>query len=244
LTAPVGAAVAVVVAVAWYVTWATSDFGMTVLGVTPMEWPAAQLAAFFAITVVMMVAMMLPSALPMILAYAGMTRMDAGRPTRPTDVLGTVLFVVPYFFVWGAFGVAALLGAKVVGLAGVMSGPLAFAPAVVLLAAGGWQATRTKEVCLNHCQSPMGFVMHHWRSGRLGAVRMGVRHASYCIGCCWLFMVVLVVAGAMSLFWMGTLAVAIFAEKVGTRPRATSLAIGVLLLSLGGPFAFRAALGT
>lgn len=243
LTAPMAVLVGLVVVVAWYVTWISSEvLGMGRMGVG-FAPGAPELAAFTALLVVMMVAMMLPSALPMILAYRGITRLEAGRPTRPADDVGTALFVLPYFAVWGAFGVVALLGLVALGLLGSLSGPLVFLPATVLLVAGAYQATRTKEVCLAHCQSPMGFVMHHWRSGRAGAARMGLRHSLYCIGCCWLFILVLFVAGAMSLVWMGALSLAIFAEKVGTRPRATSLAIGALLVFLGVLFAIQTALG-
>jgi len=233
LTVPIALAVAVVAVAAWYVTWSTSDLSMSLLAM-PMGLPgAAELALFFAILVVMMVAMMLPAALPMILAFHGLTRLEAGRPTKPADPVATALFVAPYFLVWGAFGLAALLGIAALGLMGPLTGALALVPAAVLFAAGAWQVTRTKEVCLTHCQSPMGFVLHHWRSGRAGAFRMGLRHAAYCIGCCWLFMLVLFVAGAMSLLWMAALSVAIFAEKVGPRSALVPRAIGVLLVVLG-----------
>jgi len=241
LSAPVAALVAIVVAAAWYVTWATSDFAMAF--VDPMATPAeVDVAMFFALLVVMMIAMMLPSALPMILAYRGLTRLEAGRPVQPADNLGTALFVAPYFLVWGAFGIAALLGLVALGFIDPMGGPLALASSVVLVAAGVYQATRAKEVCLIRCQSPMSFVMQHWRSGRTGAVRMGLRHAAYCIGCCWLFMIVLFVAGAMSLVWMGVLSVAIFVEKMTARPRPVSLTIGGLLIGLGVLLAVQALL--
>ncbi|MGQ0796560.1 MAG: DUF2182 domain-containing protein [Methanobacteriota archaeon] len=240
LTAPMALLVAIVVAVAWYVAWASADsLAMGAVGMG-LDLGPPGIVAFYGLLVVMMVAMMLPSALPMILAYRAITRLEAGRPTRPPDNPGTALFVLPYFLLWGAFSVVALLGLVALGLVGPFVGSIAFVPAAVLLAAGAYQATRTKEVCLAHCQSPMSFVMQHWRSGRAGAARMGVRHAMYCIGCCWLFMLVLFVAGAMSLVWMGALSLAIFAEKVGTRPRATSFAIGAILLALGGVLAVRA----
>jgi len=194
---------------------------------------STDLVLFFALLVVMMVAMMLPSALPMILAYRGMTRLEAGRPTKPADDAATALFIAPYFLVWGAFGVAALLALSGLGLIGAMTAPLAFASSVTLVAAGLWQVTRTKEVCLTHCTSPMSFVLHHWRSGRSGAVRMGFRHSLYCIGCCWLFMLVLFVSGSMSLLWMGGLSVVIFAEKLGVRPLLLPRVIGGLLVALG-----------
>lgn len=239
LTAPVAVAVAVVTIAAWYVTWASSDLTMILL--VPGMLGATDLALFFAILVVMMVAMMLPSALPMIVSYHGLTRLEAGRPTKPADSLASAAFTIPYFLVWGAFAVAALLGIAALGIMGPMDGYLLYVPAATLLAAGLWQVTRTKEICLSHCQSPTMFVLHHWRSGRVGALRMGSRHAMYCIGCCWLFMVVLFVAGAMSLPWMAAISVAIFVEKAGVQPTLTPRIIGVLLVAVGVVFALRAA---
>ncbi len=239
---PVGAAVAVVVAAAWYVTWASAGVFMGLLA--PSVLGLTDLALFFALLVVMMVAMMLPSALPMILAYRGMTRLEAGRPTNPADDAATALFVAPYFLVWGGFGVLALMALIALGLIGSMRGSLVFASAAILVAAGLWQVTRTKEVCLTHCTSPMSFVMHRWRSGRIGAMRMGFRHALYCIGCCWLFMLVLFISGSMSLLWMGGLSVVIFAEKLGVRTALFSRAIGVLLVAFGGLTAAAAILAT
>ena len=231
LTVPVAAAVALAVGAAWYATWTSADI-LTAL-TAPSLLRSTDLVLFFALLVVMMVAMMLPSALPMIVAFRGMTRLEAGRPTKPADDAATALFIAPYFLVWGAFGVAALLALSALGLMGPMKGPLVFASAVTLVGAGLWQVTRTKEVCLTHCTSPMSFVLHHWRSGRSGAVRMGFRHSLYCIGCCWLFMLVLFVSGSMSLLWMGGLSIVIFAEKLGVRTTLFSRAIGVLLVALG-----------
>ncbi|MCI4371562.1 MAG: DUF2182 domain-containing protein [Thermoplasmata archaeon] len=232
LTIPVGLVVVAVAALAWYVTWAT--FGTMMMLTSPVVLGSTDLVVFFALIVVMMVAMMLPSALPMALAYHGLTRLENGRPTKPADTPATIAFLIPYFVVWSLFGVAALLGLAALGLMGSMlMGPALFIPAGVLVAAGLWQVTRTKEVCLKHCVSPMGFVLHHWRSGRLGAMRMGFRHSLYCIGCCWLFMMVLFVAGSMSLSWMAGLAVVIFGEKLGIKTLLFSRAIGVLLVALG-----------
>src|SRR5437899_11494876 len=118
LTIPVGLGVAALVAVAWYVTWTSSDRAMAVMA--PATFGSTDLALFFALIVVMMVAMMLPSALPMTLAYHGITRLEDGRPTKPADVLGTVAFLIPYFVIWGLFGVAALLGLMAFGLIGSM----------------------------------------------------------------------------------------------------------------------------
>src|SRR5437870_5088065 len=238
LTVPVAAAVALAVGAAWYATWTSADVLMALTA--PSLFRSTDLVLFFALLVVMMVAMMLPSALPMIVAYRGMTRLKAGRPTKPADDAATALFIAPYFLVWGAFGVAALLALSALGLPGALTGPLALPSAVTLVAAGLWQVTRTKEVCLTHCTSPMSFVLHHWRSGRSGAVRMGFRHSMYCIGCCWLFMLVLFVSGSMSLLWLGGLSVVIFAEKLGVRTIVFSRVIGVLLVALGALAGFGA----
>src|SRR5438552_18798944 len=119
------------------------------------------------------------------------------------------------------------------GLVGSMlTGPGLLLSAAALLAAGVWQVTRTKEICLSHCTSPMSFVMRHWRSGRIGAIRMGLRHSLYCIGCCWLFMLVLFISGSMSLLWMGGISVVILTEKLGVRTEFFSRVIGVLLVGL------------
>jgi len=242
LTVPVALIVAATVAAAWYVTWSTADASMALFASPGMDVTGIGFA--FALLVVMMVAMMLPSALPMILAYHGITRLEAGRPVRPADRVATAIFGSAYFVVWGLFALAALFGLMAFGLmdsmAGSMDGTFVLVSAVVLLAAGAWQVTRTKEVCLAHCQSPMGFALNHWRGGRLGAWRMGVRHAAYCIGCCWLFMLVLFVSGAMSLLWMGAISVAIFVEKLGWRPSLVSRGIGVVLVAVGVLFAVQA----
>jgi predicted metal-binding membrane protein len=239
LTIPVGLAVAVIVVLAWYVTWVSSDLAMMLI--SQVRIGSIDLALFFALIVVMMIAMMLPSALPMALAHHGLTRLESGGPTKPADTVATIAFLVPYFIVWALFGVAALLGLIALGLIGFMlMGPAILVSAATLIAAGLWQVTRTKEVCLSHCTSPMGFVLQHWRSGRIGAMRMGFRHSMYCIGCCWLFMLVLFISGSMSLAWMGGLSVAIFVEKLGVRQVLFTRAIGIALVGIGVLVAARA----
>src|SRR5712691_1615699 len=137
VTFPVAVAVAVVVAAAWYATWSSADFLMALM--TPSTLAPKEVALFFALLVVMMVAMMLPSALPMILAYRGLTRLEAGRVVKPPDVLGTFAFVVPYILVWGAFGVAALFALIALGALRPWTGAFVLVPAATLIAAGAWQ---------------------------------------------------------------------------------------------------------
>ena len=240
LAPPVVLLVAVLVAAAWYVTWATSGLSMSLLALGS-PGPVELLLAF-ALFAVMMVAMMLPSALPMVLTYHGMTRLEAGRPTRPADGTATALFASSYFVVWGLFTVAAWLGLTAIGVLGSPEGPFVLVPSLTLFATGAYQITRTKEACLRHCQSPLGFVMNHWKNGRLGAWRMGLQHALYCVGCCWLFMVALFVAGAMSLLWMGAISLVILVEKIGWRPRLVTRAVGVVFVAAGAVLAVPALL--
>lgn len=177
----------------------------------------------------------------MVLAYRAITRLEHGEVVRPPDPGGTLFFASAYFVVWGLVSLATLVSLVALWLFDPMGGPIVLAGAVVLIAAGVYQVTRAKAVCLTHCQSPVGFVMNHWRSGQRGAWRMGVHHAAYCIGCCWLFMTVVFVAGAMSLVWMGAISLVIFVEMVGWRPRLVTRAIGVLLVVAGAFSAFQAA---
>ncbi|HTD82082.1 MAG TPA: DUF2182 domain-containing protein [Thermoplasmata archaeon] len=232
VTVSVACLVAIFVSIAWYVTFSTSTFTMSFLMVGAPTQPL-ELALFFGLTTTMMVAMMLPAALPMIVAFHGMTRLEGGRPVKPADTVATAMFVAPYFLVWGAFGVLALVALVAVGVLGPTTGALAIAPAATLVVAGVYQLTRPKEVCLANCQSPMSFIMRHWRSGRTAAVRMGLHHAAYCLGCCWLFMLVLFIAGSMSLVWMAALSAVIFVEKVSTKRVAVARGIGALLIVLG-----------
>src|SRR2546427_3680127 len=182
VTVPVAGLVAVLVAIGWYVTFSTSTLTMSFLMMGTPTQPL-ELALFFGLTTTMMVAMMLPAALPMIVAFHGMTRLEGGRPVKPADTVATAMFVAPYFLVWGAFGILALVALVALGLIGTMTGALAIAPAATLVVAGVYQLTRPKEVCLAHCQSPMSFVMRNWRSGRPTAAQTGLRHTAYCPRC-------------------------------------------------------------
>jgi len=174
------------------------------------SWPL-----FAATWVAMMVAMMFPAAAPMVLLYGRMRRQD------PASV---ALFTGSYIALWFAFGaVAYLLSAAVESLAsgsewvsmnwGRVGGGL-------LVLAGVYQLTGLKDVCLRHCRSPLAFVMSHWRAGRAGAVRMGLTHGLYCMGCCWLLFLVLIPLGIMNVAAMAAIAALVFVEKVAPWGRA------------------------
>ena len=187
---------------------------------------------YLGIWVTMMAAMMLPSALPMVLLFSKAASGSARRPG-----LRTALFVVGYLIAWAAFGVVAYLLFRLVRgldpsfLAWDRAGPEVTGAAIAL--AGVYQLTPVKRVCLRHCRTPLSFLMHHWRGGSLGAMRMGIVHGGWCIGCCWALMVVLFAVGVMSITWMVVVAAIVFAEKVLPVGERVAQALAVVLVAFG-----------
>jgi predicted metal-binding membrane protein len=189
---------------------------------------------FAGIWVTMMAAMMLPSVAPMVLLFARISRerRGQGRAFVPTWV-----FLAGYLGAWTAYGVAAYGLFRLVtafgtdSLAWNRAGPYVTGGAIA--AAGLYQLTPLKEVCLRHCRGPMHYVLHGWRDGRLGALRMGAEHGLFCVGCCWGLMVALFALGVMSLFWMAVVAAVIFVEKVLPYGLRLSRGFALALVALG-----------
>ena len=197
-------------------------------------WSFAGLLVFVTVWTIMMVAMMLPAAVPMILIFA------AAQARRDRHVaVPTWIFVIGYIVVWAAAG----LGAYVLDQAftellrsHALIDPGTWAPlalGITLILAGLYQFTPLKHVCLRQCRSPWGFVAQYWREGRTGAVNMGVRHGLYCLGCCWALFAVLTAVGMMSIAWMLSLTLVVFAEKVFPYGLRISAAVGVALIAIG-----------
>ncbi|MGH8734119.1 MAG: DUF2182 domain-containing protein [Burkholderiales bacterium] len=172
----------------------------------------------------MMAVMMLPSAAPMIRVFR-LVAADAPNPS-----LRMALFVMGYLLVWAAVGIPAWgLGVLLMDL----GAPVAQVTAVTLIAAGVYQLTPLKDVCLRACRTPMDFLVTHWYPGSLGAVRLGVEHGLYCVGCCWGLMAAFVLVGAMSLSWLAAVAALVFAEKVLPRGALVGRAAGFALIAAG-----------
>jgi predicted metal-binding membrane protein len=165
---------------------------------------------------VMMAATMLPSASPLVVLYA-----------RRSNTVDSVLLAAGYLLTWGAVGAAAYM------LDMRLPEPGDAAVGMVLVAAGAYQLTPLKAACLRRCRSPVDFLVSHWRSGPLGALRMGLEHGAFCIGCCWALMVVLVVAGSMSLGWVVAIALAVAAEKLLPAGEWLGRAGGIALVAAG-----------
>jgi predicted metal-binding membrane protein len=222
------AALAMVVAIAWVWVVVGAGTGMSTIGMTrrsgmpqgtsmimePAVWNLGYAGLMFAMWWVMMVAMMLPSATPMLLLFARVNRQQRARerPYVPTGV-----FAAGYLLAWGGFSVLATALQWALEQAGLLS-PMMVTTSYwlgggILLAAGLWQLTPIKGVCLRHCRSPLGFLMQGWRPGRVGALRMGLEHGTFCLGCCWFLMGLLFFGGIMNLFWIAGLAGFVLLEK-------------------------------
>ena len=209
-----------------------SDLGGVVarlMAPMPTEWVDAWLT--FMMWAVMMVAMMLPSASPMILMYARIAR---GR--EHASARCTWLFALGYVVVWTAFSAAATAGQFALQHASIISSAAIATPiagTAILIATGIYQLTPLKQACLGHCQSPVAFFMTRWRDGALGALRLGVEHGALCVGCCWMLMALLFVAGVMNLAWVAAISAFVLLEKLTPYPRAMANIAGALLI-IGG----------
>ena len=170
---------------------------------TPLADPLAFLVAW----IVMMAAMMLPSSAPMFLLF----RVSAGDGTH--GELRTLAFGAGYLLVWAVVGAIVLVAQRVLDVL-VSPDMRPYGVAAVLLAAGAYQFTPLMATCLRACQTPADFLVRHWRGGTVGALRLGVDHGLYCLGCCWALMAVLVAAGGMGLAWVVLIALIVLVEKL------------------------------
>jgi len=210
---------------------ATDDMAGMDMAMTPT---VIEGLAFVAAWAVMMAAMMLPSALPMIGLYAATQRNVASSGGKAARI---GLFTLVYLGLWALTGVPIYFAS--VGLSAISAHALANGIAGVLVVAGIFQLSPLKQVCLRHCRSPLGFLFGHWREGWRGGLEMGWAHALYCLGCCWALMVVLVAAGAMGLPWVLLIAAVVAAEKLLPRGEWVARVIGVALVLLGVAVAVR-----
>lgn len=222
--------------------WAYTAYLAETMGRMDMEmvmphmqaWGAVDLVLLLIMWAVMMVAMMVPSAAPMILMFARINRRrrDRGDPFVPTAV-----FLLGYLLVWTGFSVLATAAQWGLHAAALLSPAMASANTLlgggILLAAGLFQWTPLKRACLTQCRSPLGFLSTEWREGTRGALRMGIRHGAYCVGCCWMLMALLFVVGVMNLLWIAAIAGFVLLEKIVPRGEWVSRAAGALLIGWG-----------
>jgi predicted metal-binding membrane protein len=248
----VAAALVILTALAWaYVWWLAADMemggmdmsgfrmipaGMGLMMPAYAPWTAMEFAFVFVMWVVMMIGMMTPSAAPMILIYARVSR-QAAQQAKP--LAASAYFAAGYLVTWIGFALvatpaqwalerAALLTPMMAGASDILGG-------VVLIAAGLYQWTPLKDACLRQCQAPWWFIQRHggFRPDARGALALGVRHGSYCIGCCWALMALLFVGGVMNVLWIAAIAILVLAEKVTPAGRVISRTAGAGLFAGG-----------
>ena len=218
---PAACAVLAAALVAWLVTLERMS-GMDAGPGTEL----GELGWFLGIWATMMAAMMLPATAPVAALFA-----------RADGAARTLSFVGGYLAVWVAYGLVAY---------GLYTAISALDPAVLewdrggpyvaggaVIAAGLYQLTPLKRVCLKHCRSPMHLLLARWRKGAGGAARMGAEHGAWCAGCCWALMVVLFAVGVMSLLWMAIVAGVILAEKAFPHGDRLTPVLGLALIALG-----------
>lgn len=195
-------------------------------------WTAGHALLMFVMWLVMMMAMMLPSAAPAILLYATVARRSPSAPRS-----GPALFASGYVAVWGAFSLLALLAQFLLEwaewLSPMMESDNTWLSALLLLGAGVYQFTPLKRACLRLCRSPLDFLVAHWHGGHVGALRMGAQHGLYCVACCWGLMLLLFIGGLMNLWWIIALAVYVLVEKLVPGGERLSHVAGALLIGSG-----------
>jgi len=203
---------------AMYHTSVCSCAGMKMSGPDTAPWSVGILLPLFLMWAEMMVAMMIPSAAPMILTFAMVNRKrrEQKQPFVPTGI-----FLLGYLAVWTGFSALAavaqwILHARAL-LSPMMVNTSALLGGVLLIVAGVFQWTPLKNSCLSNCRSPLRFLMTEWREGKRGAFTMGLRHGTYCTGCCWILMALLFVAGAMNIWWIAVIALLVLLEKLAPR---------------------------
>ena len=228
--------IATVVAFSWgyLIAGAGIDMSMADMPMDPEPWSPAQALLMFAMWWVMMVAMMVPTAAPTILLFATIKRRQA---TADSPVIPSWLFLAGYLVIWAGFSLVAVSAQWALEQSGLLSGMMAstsnLLAGIILLAAGLYQLTPIKRACLRYCQNPLLFLSQYWQPGALGALRMGFRHGSYCVGCCWFLMGLLFVGGVMNLVWIAAVAIYVGLEKMVARSRWLSSAVGAGLIVAG-----------
>jgi predicted metal-binding membrane protein len=201
-------------------------------GVQP--WTPTEFGLRLAMWVVMMVAMMVPTAAPITLMYAAVARKAAAQhnPVAPTFV-----FVTGYITMWAIFSLVATVAQHALDQAALLSPMMASNSrvfgAALLVAAGVYQFTPLKNACLTNCRAPAHFLSRYWHTGNFGAFRMGLRLGAYCVGCCWILMGLLFIGGVMNLLWIAAIAIFVLLEKTVPFGVASGRVAGVVMIVVG-----------
>jgi len=202
-------------------------------------WSGSYWILMVAMWWIMMIAMMAPSAAPTILLYASVHRHAEASGQLRDSVAPTGAFVAGYLLVWLAFSMLATFAQWSLERSGLLSistmgSQSRWLSAALLLAAGVYQFLPLKHACLAHCRAPASFLSRHWRPHAAGALRLGVLHGAFCVGCCWVLMAILFVGGVMNVAWIAALTVLVLLEKLLAAGPWVGRAVGAILIVWGG----------
>ena len=240
-----------IISLAWWYLLAGAGTGMNIWAMSTWQFPPqASLQPFYqqwsfhyglvmlVMWWVMMVAMMLPSATPMVLLYARVYRQAQTRQQITSSSIPIPAFVLGYMIIWLGFSIAAVLLQWMLEQFQLLHGMMMWIThrhlsAGFLIIAGIYQFAPIKHACLKQCRSPVEFISRHWQQGNIGAFNMGMHHGIFCLGCCWILMLLLFIGGIMNLVWIAGLAIIVLAEKQLHFGEIISRLIGILLCMSG-----------
>lgn len=228
----------IVILISWacmlHMAWRMSGTETEITLACLMRWGAGDIGHMFIMWAIMMVAMMFPAATPMILMF---TTVNQRRGETREPIIPTGLFVLGYFLVWTTYSALAAVAQYGLHISALLTHNLLIASSLLggalLVAAGVFQWTPFRNACMSKCRSPLGFLMAEWRDGRLGALIMGLKHGIYCVGCCWLLMLLSFVLGIMNMVWMAMVTVFMVVEKAYPRSQWVSRTAGLILVGWG-----------
>ena len=198
------------------------------------NWSSTDFVLLFIMWFVMMIAMMTPSVTPLVLIF---TLINRRRREQRNPIVPSAYLLSGYFLVWAAFSLIAtllqwllqqlsLLNPEMITTSKILGG-------VVLMLAGVFQFTPLKNTCLRYCRTPIGFIHQHWKDGKSGALQMGVQNGIYCLGCCWILMLLLFVSGIMNILWIAIISLFVLIEKIASSAKPISLIAGIALIAYG-----------
>jgi len=216
-------AMLIVCLLAWlymaYMGWAMQHMDVVDMWMPPRAggsaWQLYDFWMLFAMWAVMMIAMMTPSVLPMVSMYVTVTQSQKSKNQAYTP---TIIFLCGYLFIWVLFSVGISIVQYPLHISGLLNPMMDsrsyLLSGVILIVAGVYQWTPWKDACLEQCRSPLNYLMTSWRQGAWGAIRMGMNHGAYCVGCCWALMAVMFSVGVMNVLWMVVITLFVLAEKI------------------------------
>ena len=223
----------------FYLAWAMENMHLVDIWMPPRggerTWTAWDFILLFLMWLTMMLAMMTPTAAPMVMMF---TTVNKQKKVRQQPYVSTFIFLAGYLVAWAIFSIVAsaiqwplhesgLLNPMMNSRSYLMSGG-------IMILAGLYQWTPMKNVCLEHCRTPLGFLMTAWKDGNFGAFKMGLHHGLFCVGCCWALMAILFAVGVMNMLWVTLITIFVLVEKIAPiSPSLVRMLTGFALIAWG-----------